>query len=50
MTVKEFSIKLNALSQYALDMANIDKRKTKIFINGLRANIAKEVLIGDNFS
>lgn len=48
ITIKEFSTKLNAFVWYAFGVTNTDKGKIKIFINGLRSNIAKDVLIRDN--
>lgn len=48
MIVKEFSIRLNVLAWYAFSVANINKGKTKIFINGLRFDITKDMLTRDN--
>lgn len=49
MTIKKFSTILNALARYALEVASIDKRKTKIFIDRLQVDITKDVLAKDNF-
>lgn len=48
MTIKEFSIRLNALAQYALDMVNTNKEKLNTFINTLRLEITKDMLTIDN--
>lgn len=50
MTMREFFTKLNELALYTSRVANIDKRKMKIFINGLRLDITKDVLTKDNHS
>lgn len=47
MTIKEFFTKLNSLAQYALGVANTNKGKMKIFIKKLKADIIKDMLIGD---
>lgn len=48
MTVKEFFTKLNLLAQCTSKVISIDKGKIKIFINGLRSDIAKGVSTRDN--
>lgn len=48
MTIKKFSTKLSALAHYTSNVANIYKGKMKTFTNGLRSNITKNMLIGDN--
>lgn len=48
MTIREFFIVLNALAWYALGITSINKEKIEIFINGLRSDIAKDVLTWDN--
>lgn len=46
--VKEFSTKLNSLGKYVLNVVNLERDKLNVFIEGLRPNIAKYVMIGDN--
>lgn len=48
MTIKKFSTKFNAFTWYAPGVANNDKGKIEIFINGLRSKIANNMLTGDN--
>lgn len=48
MTVKEFSIKLNSLAKYPLRVASLDKGKLEDFLRGLRLDIAKDVMMGEN--
>lgn len=50
MIVKKFYTRLNALSRHVPSIANNDKGKMKIFINRLRSNNAKDMLIGNNLS
>lgn len=48
MIVREFSIKLNSLAKYALRVASLEKGKLEVFLSGLRSNIIKNVMIGNN--
>lgn len=48
MTVKKFSTKLNSLAKYALGVANSDRGKLLVFLRGLRFDIMKDVIMGDN--
>lgn len=41
MLVKKFSTKLNLLAKYKPDMANSERGKPNMFIEGQRLNIAK---------
>lgn len=48
MFMKEFSTCFNSIAHYALGVANTDKGKIEIFINGLRSDIFNDVLMRDN--
>lgn len=45
MTIKEFSIRLNALTKYTPRVVSIIEGKMEVFISGLRLDIAKDVMI-----
>lgn len=47
MTVKEYSTKFNSLAMYAPRVANTNKEKIRIFINGLRSDIVHHVMMRD---
>lgn len=48
MLIKEFLAKLNSLAKYASSMGSLKRSKLDVFIGGLRPNIAKDVMMGDN--
>lgn len=48
MTVKEFSTKLNSLVKYALSVANSNRGKLEVFLEGLGFDIAKDITMEDN--
>lgn len=48
--MKKFSTKLNDLSKYALEMANMNLSKIEIFLSGLRSDIVKDVMIRDQIT
>lgn len=45
MKIKEFSTRLNTKTKYVLGVASIDKDKMEIFINRLKLNIGKNVMM-----
>lgn len=45
MSIKEFSTKLNSLAKYAPGVANSENGKLGVFIEGLRPDIAKNVIM-----
>lgn len=47
MTIKEYLTKFNSLAMYAPRMANTDKGTIRIFINRLRSDIVRNVMMRD---
>lgn len=47
MIIKEFYIRLNALTKYTPRVVSTVEGKMKVFISGLRSDIAKDVMIKD---
>lgn len=48
MIVREFSTELNCLAKYSPEVASSKRGKLKVFLGGLRSNIAKDVMMRDN--
>lgn len=48
MLIREFSTKLNSLAKYVSGVASLDKGKLEVFLDRLKLNIAKDVIVGYN--
>lgn len=48
MSMREFLIKLNSLAKYAPNMANSKKGELDVFLERLKLEITKDIMIGDN--